>query len=1632
MRKTDAAAKARSAAPALDTAPAMNTTPALNTTASLRAAATALAVFLIFSAAAPALMLLGAALSGGLTRAGLPAMEDLFAYGSQEEGGGTVLREELCELILSAERTVEMWHYSGSYWNAIFDEGSERITDRELAGAGIDEYLNSEGRSLRYELDIPAEILEAIEGGGRISGMTLMPSGLPLKELFDAESINAFSADVGGETISFSLQPRFVLSPYLYKDFAEGYSRPYALISSERGWNLNSVFGRGVSAGKGWGRFDASDPGRITSPYIHPSMIKDRSGALKGGYSVSVDGARLSSDGLSIGSGTFAGGGAIGYLFRFPVKLKISYVKMTEVPAEQGTSEGGIGGPSQPPGPAVPTVPAIEEGSRISFVTAAMNAPDVCYVGHSFSVFDESIFEYGESVLSAERAYRSGLARGRISVLGGAASVKKAAPAESVLCFDSPGSYTLRLDVSAGSLSDSVTSPIEVRKVPYVNAVLGGTQKQNRRQTLQLVIAQDPRHPVRELSLELRDVLSGEKVSLKEVIGEGFREPENSENIKYRTMTDGGSDEQYLVLELEFLTKAEGERQFEYRAEARDSAGRTGNASASFTVIGDEAPNARIGLEERYYRGEGSNDAKLTIEDLSGSDGDALERRWYIDVQGTGEYLPAESLPGYRDLSLGSGQRVSVSKNGVGRFGVKLVIRDKWTEETLEEYVSEDDRLIAESEASSFVDNIAPVVSARMSRLPSAEILLIADDEENAERASALIPALKAALLERGISARISAERSAHAGEEEADRIVRFGTVSEFSQLGSGGARFSYQTMVSDFWGVSGGMDGRLMGSQAASAADAHRYYVMSSASCYCLTEGGGISSIERCYPMTLTAREISWEGGSLSESWRTTISRAQFDSPSALYDARFAHDEQEKYLYLISDGKTLLIEKSSGAVVGTLSGELGLANCVRDEYIYSVSGRGILRASLADGSVSLIRPLDIAAGEGCAQLVKGKLVFAAFGAEGSVLRTEFDPQTEALILSPLEDSESAEILGCAGVDTSGRIAVIYKDGSLRWWDADGVAGCIKASIRGSIRSYAPARDSSGRIMYVTAVSYRGRSGSSCYLNVYDLANSAFAFETSSSSSSEPYDPDRISYSAALPSAERLAFSSGSFYENEVWPGIGTTRPKAFTIDTGRLRAVSKDTLLLTNGISAGHSAGFVNGGLICMSTSLRSSVTHQLSGVSETQEAETARLIGKHLGGESEYSVCWRVTGAADPALLAARIASLGDTGGGASGALPPGIEPVMEMADLSGFAQEDSAQERVFAKGEFVSYDVSYSDFEGDPSKEGFWLYTHEPLNDGLHPQSGSVLSSPIRRFYHDGRYTLKHWQIDDAGRGLTEEYDKSSEPAVLSFIISGTAPGRPSIDDISTQPLRIKEGDGYDITVEISDPSGAALSLELVLRRNGEEIKRFSKTGITPDAAGAYPVQRFSGAPKAKPGTYEIEVKLRSAEAADIAGYSFVVVQERSVSGEVEHTEEWDANRRRYNLLRCGREGGAELSSFPSYRQQKLPRLRGSNVFWPGERLVVSAAIGGEPLTVSAELVGCGVSARLRSSGELDGDEKLIYTGTLWDSSLQSKLCADGAEERLVRFTAVYEDETLEYTAHIIFDDEEGGYWQIRREF
>ncbi|MBR7148703.1 MAG: hypothetical protein IKD13_07705, partial [Firmicutes bacterium] len=622
------------------------------------------------------------------------------------------------------------------------------------------------------------------------------------------------------------------------------------------------------------------------------------------------------------------------------------------------------------------------EGAEV-MMDVELGLPMTTYVGHPVTATDRSAFHVNGEARSATRVYAEGLASNSFSVISGDGSIRKnsSIPTKAQATFTGEGNAAVRLTVSTqdgGTGYD--TKSIEVLETPHIEHNLNGVQKQNRKQVLNLWVATDPKRPLEEFWVELRDAATGESVTLVHHVGTEVGMENtlvNSDMIKTRPIRGLASDMYFTNCELEFLTKNPEERDFEYTVFVKDREGNSDQVTKGFTVMPDLAPEAAIDLERTYLRLEGENRAKIDVEDVSRSDGDQLERTWsYADMDGESEpaesdYIDVKDAEGYEDLSFGMGKNVGFEKEGVGKFRMKLRVKDVWTEPTLEEYVTEEERRFSETTMDAEVVNVAPKVSLEPLSMKSAELLFLTTDAAVRDQIESQLTEVSAMLLEGGIDGKITAEQIRPVESSEGipwEKTIEVDT--PYGYQGSWIELFEKENFI----------------------ADHQRLYKI---------DATWLSSASGNYPQspyTITA----WDGETGTVDWTYTFTSDIFTVPDS--GAFFTQDDTGSYLYFVANGKTLLLDKKTGSHLATLPYAVGSSCFVANEWIFTVKTDGVYRIHMGTGQMTKIYNGIMA--EGSARF-EGDLQ-CVIRSGPTLYRGRMDLESQEMKLQVLEEGASA------------------------------------------------------------------------------------------------------------------------------------------------------------------------------------------------------------------------------------------------------------------------------------------------------------------------------------------------------------------------------------------------------------------------------------------------------------------------------------------------------------------------------------------------------------------------------------------------------------------------------------------------
>ncbi|MDR2133216.1 MAG: hypothetical protein LBP30_07725 [Clostridiales Family XIII bacterium] len=698
--------------------------------------------------------------------------------------------------------------------------------------------------------------------------------------------------------------------------------------------------------------------------------------------------------------------------------------------------------------------PIEEEEPKPDFdvsLDATLSLPPTVYEGHSVVASDRSAYVVDGKNYSPDAAYNAfGATHDFRPSAGSNARVEtnyEGVYTDAKIIWPVAGEHDVTLRINLKGRSDTDTKPIEVLRTPAIIDALGGRQKENRKQTLSASIATNPNHPLKAAWMEVTEKSTGETVRLypDEALV-------NTAHIKTRAMeTKENSDEYFTHLEFPFLTKWSETREFSYTVYAEDARGQTASVTKDFTVVPDLPPIPEILLPTTFFREKGTNVARVEATDLSrsaeGDEGDRFERVWYASWLGTGApaggFADARTLPGYEELSFEKGKEIAFDKTGVGPVRVKLRLKDVWTDETLEEYVTDDDYLTAESAiGDSVVDNIAPAVSLSPKPTKSADLLLLAASAGEYANLLARKNELDGALIEKGIDAKIS--------------------IKKLPRSTSG--------IYGDFQKTRNNTEGNHF-IRNLFALDEDTLYAVSgspqiNAGAFCLAA-----------PYCVTA----YDAYSDAVKWSV---RAPAELEAALVSARgyastvsIGQDDAGKYLYLISDAggvrKTFLFDKSTGAHAKTFDSALGRYNHIAGNNIYSLRKDGVYRYRTTGN------PERVFSGEisGESARAGGKVRFFTQTPPHAYM-AEFDPVTEKTTLIRLAGVAYAKNNACAGADESGAMLVHTPSAALFF---DRAGRKVGSAAAGSF----PIRNGEGRITHA-AYAPNGDSWRQS-LFVYDL-----------------------------------------------------------------------------------------------------------------------------------------------------------------------------------------------------------------------------------------------------------------------------------------------------------------------------------------------------------------------------------------------------------------------------------------------------------------------------------------------------------------------------------------------------------------
>lgn len=624
-----------------------------------------------------------------------------------------------------------------------------------------------------------------------------------------------------------------------------------------------------------------------------------------------------------------------------------------------------------------------EEIPDIEF-EAKLGLPGQSFTNHPVIAVDNTLFQIDDKYYSGERLYEKGLARNKFTAANG--NVTKIENRKAKIIFTEEGEHGVELTVKAtNGASDYDNQQIEILKTPYIIAKLSGIQKQNRKQTLDIKIAKSPDAMLRKLKVKISN--GTESVTVKHQFdNEENNQGETANIIKTRPIKKISGDEYFENYRLEFLTKNPGDQNFTYEIVTADNLGNEDTKNKTFLVRKDEAPEADILLEAAYLREPGENYSIINPIDDSKTDSDQLERSWFFSDENNTEWQKIEDMESFTDCSFGKKQKIEFKKTGLGDLKVKLNVKDIIKdEETLKEYISEDDIKSDTAEVKSKVINVAPIISLKGIKLKALNIVILSTEDKEKELREKYNN-IKAELLERGFETKIKIKQiDKNSKEEHSDRLNhKFRAINKMSYEGN-------WTFFED------------------------ENYIIDNENLYHIDatwEETGLFGHPKppykicCYD--LKNETLKWE-----------YSFSNFNVP--IKGTYLTTDYDGKYLFLSNTEKSMMIDKKNGQYLTTLDYDIGNRLYAGYNAIYSVKSDGIYKINEKSGKINKIS--NISAIDGHTKKLENNINFVT-AKDGGLYVCSFDLDTEKATYKRIIDDTVKKGWECVNIDNKGQIVL--------------------------------------------------------------------------------------------------------------------------------------------------------------------------------------------------------------------------------------------------------------------------------------------------------------------------------------------------------------------------------------------------------------------------------------------------------------------------------------------------------------------------------------------------------------------------------------------------------------------------------
>ncbi|KNZ70329.1 PKD domain protein [Thermincola ferriacetica] len=364
-----------------------------------------------------------------------------------------------------------------------------------------------------------------------------------------------------------------------------------------------------------------------------------------------------------------------------------------------------------------------------------------------------------------------------------------------------------------------------------------------------------------------------------------------------------------------------------------------------------------------------------------------------------------------------------------------------------------------------------------------------------------------------------------------------------------------------------------------------------------------------------------------------------------------------------------------------------------------------------------------------------------------------------------------------------------------------------------------------------------------------------------------------------------------------------------------------------------------------------------------------------------------------------------------------------------------------------ESIAYEPHYSDYEDDPKYADNWYYVHDPdyvdNNSGYSFYHNKILSSPVSLFDKVGKYDITYKAQDNPVNGDLRflDYMLWSNPVPTSIIVHRkpvadftAQPGTLNITDLSYDPdfqyrrpdkgivewewkwkptpastwtlgspngitapgtydvyLRVQDcygvwSDPVIKTITVTDPNRppvAAFTWTPAVIYEGDDVTltnqsydpdgdpiTYQWTVFDPQGVTRTYTTKNVTLSNVLPGTWWVTLRVWDNHGSTGVVTKSFVVNRLGINGYVQHTPDWNKNRIAYNQYHTGTDN--------------LPR--GYNVFWAGERFVLTAATtdtgssATKAVSVTATLLNNGITSTLTST------DRVNWTGDMWQPDFE----------------------------------------------